>query len=460
MMNNHARKKRFAIVGTGARSGMYIRAAVGTYAPHAELVGLCDASPTRMNYWNQVVADDFGHPPLPTYTDAQFDQMVRETKPDVVIVTTVDSAHHQYIVRALELGCDAVTEKPMTTDADKARAIFDAVDRTGGHVTVTFNYRYMPVFTKLREIILSGEIGEPTLVDFQWHLDTSHGADYFRRWHREKSKSGGLLVHKATHHFDLVNFWVGSTPKTVFAMGDTRFYGKANAEARGETYGYDRYTGEPAARDDPFCVGLVEQDKHPRGAKADKKRYKALYYDAEHEPYGFGDEGYIRDRNVFSDKWPLDAEDTMAVCARYRNGVILSYSLIAYCPWEGERVSIQGTKGRLEYFARGEGHIISGQTDEELGQQQHQAEQVLRIQKMFEPPVELEIPTAAGGHGGGDARILDQIYLPDPPADPFNRSATHIDGAASLMMGLAANEAIRTGRAVDVDELLGLPQVR
>ena len=170
----------------------------------------------------------------------------------------------------------------MTTDADKARAIFDAVERTGGKVMVTFNYRYMPAFTMLREIILSGEIGRPTLVDFQWHLDTSHGADYFRRWHREKAKSGGLLVHKATHHFDLVNFWVGSTPQTVFALGDTMFYGKKNAEERGEHYDYDRYTGEDAARSDPFSMALVEQDKHlSKGEKSNKQRYKALYYDAE-----------------------------------------------------------------------------------------------------------------------------------------------------------------------------------
>ena len=66
-------------------------------------------------------------------------------------------------------------------------------------------------------------------------LDTSHGADYFRRWHREKDKSGGLLVHKSTHHFDLVNWWLASSPKTVFAMGGLRFYGRENAEGRGVT---------------------------------------------------------------------------------------------------------------------------------------------------------------------------------------------------------------------------------
>ena len=52
---------------------------------------------------------------------------------------------------------------------------------------------------------MSGVIGNVVSVDFHWLLDTRHGADYFRRWHRNKRNSGGLLVHKATHHFDLVN---------------------------------------------------------------------------------------------------------------------------------------------------------------------------------------------------------------------------------------------------------------
>ena len=71
---------------------------------------------------------------------------------------------------------------------------------------------------------MNGTIGDVFSVHFEWLLNTKHGADYFRRWHRDKRNSGGLLVHKSTHHFDLVNFWLGTQPKTVFAMGDLRFY--------------------------------------------------------------------------------------------------------------------------------------------------------------------------------------------------------------------------------------------
>ena len=88
-----------------------------------------------------------GVEPRPTYLADAFDRMVAETRPDTVIVTTVDATHHRYITRAMELGCDVITEKPMTTDAGKMRAIFDAIARTGRSLRVTFNYRYAPAYT-------------------------------------------------------------------------------------------------------------------------------------------------------------------------------------------------------------------------------------------------------------------------------------------------------------------------
>ena len=222
-------RRRYALVGTGGRAKMYVDAIAGTYAANSELVALCDISPTRMEWYRQLVATEYGQTDLPAYPASEFDRLVRETKPDVVVVTSMDSTHHEYIIRAMELGCDVITEKPMTIDAEKARAIFAAIERTGKQLRVTFNYRYAPIATKAREVLMSGAIGRPLHVNFQWVLDTYHGADYFRRWHREKDKSGGLLVHKATHHFDLINWWLQAYPAEVFAMGNLAFYGRENA---------------------------------------------------------------------------------------------------------------------------------------------------------------------------------------------------------------------------------------
>lgn len=432
-------KKRYALVGTGARARMFIDALITTYRDVAELVAFCDLSQVRMDWYNRYLQTLAGLPPVPTYHAEQFDRMIAETHPDSVIVITIDGTHHIYIVRALELGCDVITEKPMTTTLEKMRVIFQAIEKTGRSLRVSFNYRYTPAYTRFRELVMHGLVGKPLAVDFSWILDTNHGADYFRRWHREKQNSGGLLVHKATHHFDLVNWWIDSYPRHVFAMGDLQFYGKKNADARGEHYPYQRYTGVLEAAHDPFALTLEKN-----------AMFQGLYLAAEAET------GYLRDRNVFGE--PITIEDTLCVTARYRNGVLLSYCLVAYAPWEGLRVAITGTRGRIEMdIAENINHL---QGDDEAGLNASKGpfkSARIRVYPMFGLPYDVEIPVGDGGHGGADPILLEQLFSPNPPTDPFMRAASHIDGAASILIGIAANESMQTGKMVAIDDLFVLP---
>lgn len=426
-------RKRYVIVGAGSRAGMYIDAVADLYREHGKLVGLCDLSHTRMNWHNRGL-EARGLPSAPTFHADDFDRMIGETKPDTVIVTTTDAWHHEYIVRALEHGCHVISEKPLTTTLDRLNKIDDAIKRSGKSLRVTFNYRYAPAYARFRELIRDGAVGRPLAVDFSWVLDTSHGADYFRRWHREKKNSGGLLVHKATHHFDLVNWWIDSYPRQVFALGDLLFYGKANAAGRGEHYAYSRYTGEDAAKDDPFALRLDE-----------KEAYAGLYLAAEAET------GYIRDRNVFGE--PITAEDTMTVTARYANGVLLSYCLVAYAPWEGLRIAVTGTRGRLEMDVTETVNHLKPDSASAAASKGAFKETRIRAFPMFGAGYEVDVPLAEGGHGGADPLMLDDLFLADRPPDPLNRAATYIDGAASILVGIAANMSIETAQLIDVGEL-------
>ena len=363
--------------------------------------------------------------------------MIARTRPDTLIVCTVDAWHHRYIARALELGCHVISEKPLTTTLERLRVIDQAHKTSGKSLRVTFNYRFAPAYARFRQLIAQGAVGQPLLVDFSWLLDTSHGADYFRRWHREKANSGGLLVHKATHHFDLVNWWIGSVPRQVFALGGLMFYGKANAAARGEHYHYQRYTGEAAAKDDPFALFL---DQRPA--------YQGLYLDAEAET------GYIRDRNVFGE--PISAEDTMTVTARYANGALLSYCLVAYAPWEGLRVAVTGTRGRVEMDVMESVTHLKTDSASAAASKGAFKRTAIRAFPMFGEPYDVEAPRVEGGHGGADPLMLEQIFAPDPPGDPLGRRATFRDGAASILLGIAANLSIESGEMVDVGALFDL----
>lgn len=415
---------------------MYIKAIAGAYQHEAELVAFCDLSQTRMSWYNRQLGEQFDLPPVPSYPAERFDEMIAETHPHTVIVTTVDSTHHDYIVRAMELGCDAISEKPVTTEVEKLEAIFKAIERSGRSLRVAFNYRYTPAYTRFRQLISEGSVGQPLAVDFSWMLDTSHGADYFRRWHREKHHSGGLLVHKATHHFDLVNWWIDSYPQDVFAMGRLAFYGRDNAAARGEHYEYSRYTGVKAAERDPFALLLTS-----------KEALRALYLEAEQET------GYIRDRNVFGE--PITIEDTMALVVRYNNQVLLSYCLLAYCPWEGLRVAVTGAKGRVEMdIEENVNHLLGdGQAAASTGPFKRAR---IRVSPMFGKSYEIDAPVGEGGHGGADPIMLEQIFSPNPPRDPYGRAASHIDGAASVLVGIAANKSMASGQMVHIDQLFPL----
>jgi predicted dehydrogenase len=146
---------RYVHGGTGGRARMFYEAIAKTYRDTSELCGFCDISETRMKYANGILKS-YGAPEVPVYGYTDFERMIDETKPDAVIVTSIDRTHHDYIIRAMEKGCDVITEKPLTIDEKKAQAIADAQRRTGKNVRVTFNYRYAPNNSKIREIIRDG----------------------------------------------------------------------------------------------------------------------------------------------------------------------------------------------------------------------------------------------------------------------------------------------------------------
>ena len=420
---------RYAQVGLGLRSWLYSLAAVNRFPDHAALVGLCDANAGRLAQrigWARANGLE-----VPGYAPGDFERMIAETRPDRVIVTTPDRDHDAYLCRAMELGCDVVTEKPLTIDAVRLQRILDAQRATGRRCTVTFNYRYAPPRAQVRELLASGAIGEVRSVEFQWLLDTTHGADYFRRWHRRKENSGGLLVHKATHHFDLVNWWIGSVPKRVFATGSRRFYTPAQAHARGLDQRGERCLGCPEAGRCPFFLDLRQGF------------LRALYL--EHETH----DGYHRDQCVFSET--IDIEDSVSVAVEYRSGVHLSYALEAASPWEGYVVAFNGTKGRLEHRCR-ETVYVSGDGRDPGALLPDETRTTLLLH--FEKPVELEVWTGEGGHGGGDEKLAEDLFAPSIAMDCWGRRADHRAGAWSILTGIAANRSIETGRAVDVETLV------
>lgn len=406
--------KKYVLAGASQRAyGMFAKPLVNELKDFASVEGVYDINPIR----SEILGKDFG---VPVFYD--FDIMLKTVKPDIVIVTTIDAFHHEYIIKSMEAGCDVITEKPMTIDAPKVRAILETERKTGKKVHVTFNYRFIPFVTRIKELLSSGLIGQIYSVDFEWLLDrnmdiSAHGTSYFRRWNRYLQKSGGLLVHKSTHHFDLINWWIGERPVEVSAFGKLRRYGR-NGSFRGER-----------------CMTCKHKKECEFYWDITKNEFEMAYYVGAE-----GKDGYFKDSCVFAEN--IDIYDTMSVGIQYDGGALLTYSLNAHCAYEGWKMSINGSNGRLEAEITETGILSHGLTNK------------IRYFDLKDGVTTFEVPIIRDGHGGGDAKLRRMLFAGDVP-DPLGHQATSVDGAYSVLIGAAANVSIRDKQIVNIRKLLG-----
>lgn len=407
--------KKYVLVGCGFRgTTAYALPIVEDYKDCAKLCGVYDTNYKRAELVSKFVKED-----IPVFDD--FDEMLKATNPDTVIVTPRDCDHDDYIIRALNYGCDVISEKPVTTTFDKANAIKKAQEETGKEVRVTFNLRFHPFFKRVKEIVSSGVIGDILSVHYEWMLDTSHGADYFRRWHRERKNSGSLLIHKSTHHFDIANWLLEQDPVSVNAFGTRRFYGPTR-EKRSERCLTCPYKNE--------CEFYF--DVHDFTYKG--MTYTDMYVNCEDI------DGYYRDGCVFSED--IDIEDSVCVNVKYSGGTVMCYSLTAHSPYEGLNLVLNGTKGRIEVKERYSNILsYSESTDGKLRIYNRNGEE---IRYTFPKP-------KPGGHGGADDALMDNLFR-GTKEDPLHQMADLRAGMMSIGIGAAANVSMKEHRQVDLSE--------
>ena len=428
------KKRKVALVGTGIRGiSFYGKFLQEQYGDGIEYVGLCDINPGRVEYAKEYIGVD-----CLTFTD--FDKMLDSVDIDLLMVTTVDSTHHEFIIKGLEKGIDVVTEKPMTTDEDKCQAIIDAQRKSKGKLIMAFNYRYGKLFSKLKTIIDSKEIGDLISIDFNWYLNTYHGASYFRRWHGLRDKGGTLLLHKSAHHFDLLNWFIGSEPLEVHAYGELEKYGKNNA-----------FRGANCRS----CEHKKECDFYWDITK--NETYMKLY--AANEKH----DGYIRDNCLWREE--IDIFDKMAVQIKYSNNVQVSYSLSTYSPFEGFKIAFNGKDGRMETY---EGipwrdELQEDQSkihDKEMDHSSHSKAELkyheIVTQRNFEDYNLIKFPFVRKGHWGGDRLMFNEIFRNQIVDKKLKHAAGVREGSMAVLVGIAARISIDEKRPVKIAELTDL----
>ncbi|MBM7789663.1 Gfo/Idh/MocA family protein [Tenggerimyces flavus] len=416
---------RYALVGLSKRGlDMFALPLLGRPASgdpaddlsaYGQLVSVTDVDKGRMAAFAERHAVN-----VPCYVSDAFDRMVDETKPHVVIVASPDHSHAQYAIAALERGLDVITEKPMTADCAQARAMLAAERASSGSIRVAHNVRHTARNRQLKRMVRDGLVGRVTNVDLLWSVDTCHGASYFHRWNRQRALSGGLSVHKSCHHLDLVNWLVDDVPRQVFAYGALNYYGPDSPHNPGK----DLSPSEQRQR----CP--YQRRWATASAAAD------LPYDVQYPP---DEQRYIYDEAI-------DIEDTYAAVIRFQRGASMTYTLSFSGPWEGYRLGISGTHGRIE---------ASDVTFRDGGGETPESARITHY-PMFGQPVSYVVPAAAGGHGGADPRLRHDLFAgPSEESVELGIVADGRAGAYAVATGEAIWRSVRDNRAYELAELLG-----
>lgn len=418
--------KRYAVVGISSRAiSAYMRPMVKNFTQHAQIVALLDNDPVRFEVAKEQIKD---LPDLPTFAPDAFDAMIDQTKPDVIMVMTRDHMHEHYVLAALRRNIDVIVEKPMTINCEQATRIIEAEAQSQAKVTVTHNVRFGAYMHKLKELLHAGRVGHITQVDFNCYIDTHHGATYFKRWNRLRENSGGLTIHKSSHHFDIVNWLISQEPTQVFAYAALNYYGK-DAEMN------------PSKKDGRHCRECDEREACAYEMRWSPQRTSS-------EPGEGSVEEHLRiirkqkytnyrtDQCIFDSQ--INIEDTYSATVRFDGGAMMSYSENFSMPYEGYRLAINGTQGRVE--------LNLCETRGTFEAKPHE----LIYYPLFSGAREVIEPLMHHG----DPLMLEELFLGPPRHAKWVSLGTAREGALAVAVGEAVWRSGQANRPYNISELL------
>jgi len=384
-------KIRYAIVGIGSRGHDLLRRSLGM--ADVECVALCDPILSKAQWCKQHYKLD-----IPIFSSLE--EVLESVGVDAIIIGAGDSYHADIAVPALQAGKYVFCEKPMDITLEKCQEIVAADEAAGGKTFIGFNLRYAPTYARIRAELDKGVIGD--ILTIQADEFYSSGRTYFRRWNRLREMSGGLWITKASHDFDLLNWFAGVEPLQVYATA-TRSYYVPKAEAAGQCRDCQLAESCPdrAPKDLPPLVKLTEEAT-----------------------------GHPGDLCLFNSD--TDTFDHGIATITFANGIMATYTCNVVASFSGRRIRISGTKGTLDGSLSGD-RLILYRRDHTISKEE----------------ISLNADTGEG-HGGADEVVIKDFFeFVRGNAEPKCRPREAI---LPVAMGLAATLSSDENRVVDMKD--------
>ncbi len=143
-----------------------------------------------------------------------YEEMIKVEKPDFVDICTPSYMHTDMAVKAMELGCHVLCEKPMSISSDEAQRMIDAKEKYGKLLMTAHVVRFMAPYVYLKSVIDSGELGKPVHVIM--HRLSEAPKWSWENWMLDTDKSGGVALDLSVHDIDFMQYVFGQ-PKSLEA---------------------------------------------------------------------------------------------------------------------------------------------------------------------------------------------------------------------------------------------------
>jgi predicted dehydrogenase len=398
-MRRRRNSVRVGVVGAGKRAASYFTHIPDHLKPVVRLTALVD--PSEVN--RATFASLFGAgASVQHYLDTA--EMLSETELDAVIVAPPNLHHAHDAELVLARGIPLLLEKPVAITVEECRRLWQAsrAASAAASIAVGFVLRYTPFYSKVKEIVAAGTLGTILTIEADENLGTNLTNLFHRGWRRDNRLSGGFMVEKCCHDFDILNWLVGEHVEAVFSRARrTHFV----ANPRG-------------GRHSRFAVQNIQRAEEVDFGN--RRITEAFYTPIPGSPYDF----------------PADSPDHQAVLLAFDRGALGTFTASMGQPRTTRGIRIRGTDGSLD-----------GSLDDN------------RI-VVYKPNAHgndweatmYTVEAEAGNHHGGDAVIAEAFWRTAAGESGAVKAGLR-EGIEAVLIALAAQESSVTRQEVNVRAL-------
>ena len=361
---------KLAVVGYGQRGSIYADYSL-SHPDEFTVTAITDTNPDRQ----KLAASRHT---CPIFSDCR-EFLAAGIDADIVAIATQDKDHKKYAMACMEAGYDILLEKPIATSPLECEAIYEASVKYGRKVIVCHVLRYTPFYSKLKEVVDSGVLGDIVTMNTTECVGYYHQAHSFVRgpW-RNSAESSPMILAKCCHDMDMIRYIVGKKCLTASSFGGLTHFTEKNAPQGSADYCSDCkcadcvYKAQTIYENEGKFRGYYTTDISDDGDWREK---------LVHSPY---------DRCVY--KCDNDVVDHQVCIFEFEDGITVSHTMNAFSKTIYRDIKIHGTKAELV-----------GNMEALYLELRPFGGEVVRY--------DFSGANTSGNHGGGDISMMHSLYL-------------------------------------------------